>query len=220
MTNLMSLIAILAFAGLAALPADAQEDRNFYDDFQGTSLNPSFRILNPDKQRMALTQGEYLLLVPHIEKKNILEFNGNLPEDYAVTIRIAEPPQHFSQVVRLRVGNLNTYVAAGTYIGALCPTCGIEGPYFYLGKQLDGEQTESIDVRRDELRGKPAYLRLEKNGVEFGAAFSPDGARWESIGKQVLIDPSAKVNLDIYSWAPAPETPIKIDSFEITEILN
>jgi hypothetical protein len=205
---------------LAPSVAGAQEEVNFFDEFQGSSLNPVFRVLNPDRRRMALTQGEFLLIVIDETGKNVIEYSGELPEDYSVTVRVDEPPRYAKQAFEIFVGPLESSVRAGAYLNVDCSNCPLRGPYFFSTKYLDGEQAPSVQYEDTALRGEPFYLRLDKRGVEFEGFLSSDGVKWTSLGRQVLIDPTAKVHFHAHAWEDAPETPVKIDSFEITEILN
>jgi len=205
---------LIAACALAAASSHAQQERNFYDDFQGSSLNPAFRVLNPDRNRMALTQGEYLLLVTHHETKNVIEYNGTLPENYADTVRIAQPPQHREQWAQIRVGSGNSNVRVGMHVDQF------RYLYFSTRKTLDGEAANAISERRDALLGEPVYLRFIKIGVEFEGQFSTNGVQWTSVGKQVLIDPTAKISIRVRGWGDSAESPVKLDSFEIVEILN
>lgn len=204
----------LIATALSALVAAAQSERNFYDDFQGTALNPAFRVLNPDRQRMALTRGEYLLLVTHPETKNIIQYTAALPEDYAVTVRIAQPPENPQQSAQILVGDTTNNVRVGMYIDEW------QHLFFGTAKTLDGENAGALDQKDDSLRGEPVYLRFVKVGVEYEGHVSADGVKWTSLGKQVLIDPGAPVSLQVYSWGDGAESPVNLDSFEITEILN
>ncbi len=206
----------LLFVGLFLLPlsaASAQEDLNFYEEFQGTSLNPAFRVLNPDPQRMAMVHGEQVLLVTSKETKNIIQYEKPLPENYAVTVRIAQPPQNPEQWAHIQVGSGTSNVRVGMYVD------GWKDLYFSTNKTLDGEEVSVLREKNSELLGKPVYLRLTKIGVEFEGGMSADGVQWTSLGKQVLIDPNAKISFAAGGWGDAAESPVNFDSFEIAEVL-
>ncbi len=197
--------------------AFAQDNLNFFDDFQGSSLNPAYKVLNRDQGKMALTEGEYLLLVPTKDQTNILEYVGKLPEHFSATIRVQEPPGYHSQYVALRIGDSqdNAYVRA--YYREIL---GYTGLYFSTNRVEDGGEGTAISSFEGEMTGKPFYLRLMKTGVEYKGLYSPDGAKWKSVGKRVLIGPRAGLFIDVAAWNTAPQTPIKIDSFEIKEIIR
>lgn len=218
----MKTILRTSIAGTALLfathtSAVGQEELSFYDEFQGSSLNPAFRVLNPDRRRMALSGGEYLLLVPHKDRKNMLEYVGELPESYSATMRVQEPPNYHSQYVKLRAGDLQNNVYTSAFF---CIDGCLDGMNFNTNQVLEGEEGQPIIEYSAELTGNPFYLRLVRKGVEYEGFYSADGARWSSVGKRVLINPSAGLFIEVAAWAGAPETPIKIDSFELTEILD
>ncbi len=213
-TRCLFIATLSLLVGVPLSTAIAQENLSFFDDFQGTQLNPAFRVLNPDKQRMALTQGEFLLLVTHQDRKNVIEYTSALPENYEVTIRLFEPPTHREQAAQLRIGSDANNVRVGAY------QTQASNLYLYTDKTLDGVDSNSIQNKDNSLVGEPLYLRFSKIDVEFEGAFSLDGLQWKTLGKQVLIDPNAKVYLEVSGWGEAPESPIKIDSFEVREITN
>lgn len=226
---LLNAFAALATVTVSGSGAAAQEERNFYDDFTADALSPVFRVLNPDRTRMALTRDDFLVIAIHERGKNLVQYNGDLPEDYIVTVRIDQPPVFKTQIFEIVIGELENNVHVGLYLIDGCPTdhyCAnpttLRGPYFYTNKRTDGENAPAIQTEVQELRGQPVYLRFQKRGVEFEGFFSADAVEWTSLGTQVLIDPSARIHLHAYSWdvTQAAESPVRIDSFEIAEHLE
>lgn len=81
--------------------APAQEDLSFRDDFTGSKLAPEFRNLNPDPNRMALVEGDYLLLLTHKDKLNTIRYESTMPEDYEVIVRFSDVPKYVHQIISL-----------------------------------------------------------------------------------------------------------------------
>lgn len=145
MRSSLALAASLAFA--TAQAATAQESFDFRDGFIADSLAPEFRIFNSDPNRMALVDGEYLLLLTNHDTKNAIEYNSELPEDYAVTVRFATTPEHTYQGTNIRFGDGEFGLNFGFYIS--CCTSWV----FYGSKYLSGERSAyEVRIGRSDLR--------------------------------------------------------------------
>ena len=227
---LLNAFAVLATVTVSGSGAAVQEEQKFYDDFTADALSPVFRVLNPDRTRMALTRDDFLVIAIHERGKNVVQYNGDLPEDYIVTVRIDQPPVFETQAFEIFIGELENNVRVGFYLQEGCPgfsTCHqrelvTRGPYFYTNKTLKSEIAKPVETEIQELQGEPIYLKFEKRGVEFEGFFSADAVEWTSVGTQILINPSAKIHLHAYSWdiTKAAESPVRIDSFGIAEYLE
>jgi hypothetical protein len=134
--------------------------------------------------------------------------------NYEVTIRLSDPPALREQGAQIRIGSVTNHVRVGAYLDYNSHL------HLHTNKTLDSEDSKPITIIDDSLIGEPLYLRFTKIEVEFEGAFSLDGVQWKTLGKQVLIDPSTKVYFEVSGWGEAPESPVKIDSFEVREITN
>ena len=225
-SRISSIVAAVCFlTGFGAAGADL----SFRDDFVGATLNPAFRILNVDKDRYALTEDDYLLLLTHSDTKNTLQYVKELPEDFSVTIRVEEPPLYKDQVFRVRIGELDRNVRLSMFVSAdgrrqssavslIRDPAEQDGSVGFMSvKTIDSEHTDSITAAAD-LRGKPFYLRVTKRGVEYDMAYSENGSRWASVGKQVMINMKPVIFFETFNASTAPESPVKIDAFEVIDI--
>jgi hypothetical protein len=199
------------FAGLlvSSLFAHAQEPLDFRDEFVGEKLAPEFRLLNPDPDRIAMVDGEYILLVTHKDRKNVVEYTGRLPEAYSLTVRFATVPEYQAQGYGLFLTEADNRLSAGLY-NYCCLT-----PKFYFSKVLSGEES-TITVDLEEPR--PVYLKITKSGVEYVAEYSFDGTTWMRIGTHVVVRPFVRAAFSAYNGADAPESPVRVDSFEIVDL--
>lgn len=222
---------VLVSTTLNGKVAFAQQDLSFVDEFKGSSLSPAFRIVNPDKQRFALVNNDYLMVLTHERFKNVVTYTEKLPESFEVTLRVEEPMLHSNQIVLLRIGDTDNNVRIGAYLGfeeprqsmptlTLSPGSrrGGNGVTFYSNKTLNGENSEQLDFDFEGLKGKPFYLRIIKSGVEFEMLFSHNGNQWGSLGKQIMLDGPQTVSFEAYLANNAPETGVKFDYFEIIDL--
>lgn len=195
--------------------AAAQETRNFRDEFTGTQLDPAYRVLNPDRKRMALT-GDGLVLVTHAEMKNVIEFPGPFPDAFVTTIRVLTPPDADGQMIALRIGDDADNVRIGLYVDC-CPADALVA--FSL-TTVDSENSQRIERDEYELFRKPVYLRIERRGPLYRTAYSGDGSRWTELGEHLLTAAPAAIYMVASNFGNAPEKPVAIDSFEVRELLD
>ena len=194
---------------------NAAESVIFRDDFMGKALSPEWNISAKDPNRMALVDNEYLLLVtygPGASAKNRMIYNGDLPENYEIILKITATPERHFQGVSLGIlqddkNNLaNYFFINNIYVANV-----------YFGKNLKGEWSE---YKSSELpKGKPLFLKLTKKGIEYTGAYSPDGASWSEVGTHVFLNLKGKPYFIVYnSERKVPESGIRIDYFEIRTI--
>ncbi len=82
----------------AAGAGAAQETVVFRDDFTGTTLRPEWRLVNEDPDRWTFIDNDYLLLITTSTKqgrKNTLRYKEDLPENYAIVLKVVDPPPSY-----------------------------------------------------------------------------------------------------------------------------
>jgi hypothetical protein len=203
--------ATVALALMMAVPALAQPSSSFRDDFVGESLAPEFRVLNPDPNRMAMVDGDYLLLVTHQDAKNVIAYSPQLPEDYEVIVRFQSVPAYTYQGAGLVLSEGDNSLSSGLYVECCSQY------QFYATKTLKDESSRYEAVIPNE-NAKPFYLKVTKRGVEYDSEYSFDGTTWSQIGTHVAVKPFSQVRIQVYNRNDdAPESGIRVDSFEIVD---
>lgn len=208
----------------------SQEDLSYVDEFKGSSLSPAFQVINEDSARFHIGS-DTLWIVTHERFKNVVTYADKIPENFDVTVRVEEPMLHANQIVLMRIGTPENNVRIGAYLGFQAPTQGVPmltlgnsnrgrgaTVTFYAKKTLQGEDSAQLDFDFEGLKGKPFYLRVSKNGVEFETLFSHNGTQWGSLGKQVMIDVPTEISFEAYNTDSAPETPVKFDYFSLKDL--
>lgn len=213
------IFAVLAAAMTVAwaCQAPAQEDLSFRDEFTGSKLAPEFRVLNPDPDRMAMVEGDYVLLLTHRDHKNGLSYTSPLPESYELVARFETFPTERYQGVQISLseGNENRIILS-MYI---TNRFGSDDRGFFFNKHLNGEWSNIWE--RYKANPKPFYMKLIKSGVEYTAQYSMDGSKWSTIGTHVSVRPYRFPTITAYIWnGEAPEGIIKVDSFEIVDLTS
>jgi hypothetical protein len=208
----VALSASFIFATLVAATAASPEQSplNFRDDFTGTSLRPEWTVQAPDPDRMALTDGDYVMIITNPAGSNKLIYEGELPKNYEIAIKlIAELNRNEYSVnvaylgIQRRENNVAVYVQGDGRVR--------------LSKTLKGEvstlESEELNLPRE------IYLKLAKRGEEYEGFYSFDNSQWTSIGKQFLINLDGKPIVGGYNWNQngrvVADTGIRVDYFEI-----
>ena len=174
----------------------------FREDFTGEAISPELEILNRDPERMALVEGEHLLVVTHREIRNVVSYDGPLPENFSVVVRFEDAPPRNYQYVGVDVGE------EGRAVSIL-----FGGDYCHFVKEL-GEEKSRYESYAS--LSAPIYLTLVKSGIKISGSCSNSPTGSEPIGEHVVIGLTGPVRVRAYnSEANAPESPIRIDWIEI-----
>jgi hypothetical protein len=187
-------------------------------------LNPKWKIISPDKNRWTLADNEYFLIITAKKGTNVLQFNGELPTDYEVIVKVHTPPQYNGQVVRLLLLKDDGNDVHIGYYALLQGRSEYRDSEVYFAKTLRGESSpiyKKVDRLSQDAR---LYLKLIKRGIDYTGAYSTDGLTWFHIGTHVFLDLDGKPAIEaynspvhIYSEKP-PESGIRFDYVEIRKL--
>ena len=214
------LLACIAAVGVAT--SQQAPDLDFRDDFTGTTLNPRWKLLKADDDRWTLVDGDYFMSVTTHEGTNVMEYTGDLPNDYEVIVKVQTPPQQHNQVVRLSLWKDDENLVEVGYYSSYhgCVGCRNVDTEVYLQKVLRGEQSNIYKSVSRHAEDAPLFLKLSKTGVEYTGAYSSDGTAWLEVGSHVLLSPEVKPHFDAYNYyghGTPPESGIRFDFFEIKQ---
>lgn len=195
-----------------AASVDAQ-NKNFRDDFTGQTIRPEWKIFAEDKDRYAFIGGDYLLLVTKSPRVNIFAYNTDrLPENFEVTIKLEEAPTDHGQSFVLELwqnekNNLRLGVHVKYRWWFLVYEKNLRGENSRYEKQIEIPQNHSLQ------------LKINKQSVEYIGTYSINQSTWQEIGSHVFLNLNAKPGFAAYNREnTAPESPVKIDFFEIKEL--
>ena len=212
--GLKNILTGLSFTSLlvCSMQADSQNG-NFRDDFIGEQKRPEWKIFDEDKDRYAFVENEYLLLLTKKPNVNYFEYQEEiLADDYSIIVSVQDVPSEPYQGFALSISqdddnSLQLYV----YVSS------IGYKYIHFTKELNGEsseyETDTID-RYNKVNS--LSLRITKSGVEYTGAYSTDQSGWKDVGKHALLNFTGKPGFTAYNYKDAPESPVKVDYFEIT----
>jgi len=199
-----------AGAGMGA----AQETVVFRDDFTGTTLRPEWQLLNEDADRWTFIDNDYLLFITTSTgqgRKNTLRYEEDLPENYAIVLKVVHPPASGDQDLQLEVwrDGKNGLVLWWTGSGAIG-----------FDKHLRGERNRIEADTGRIARDKPLYLRLKKQGIEYTASWSLDGTSWSNVGTHLFLNLNGRepsFSTANFRYSP-PEVGVRFDFVEIRRL--
>ena len=220
-----------------APPTSPADGGAFRDDFEGSKLNPAWKILKEDKNRWTLEGGKLVLVTQKgsiAEKQDDLRnqfiLDRPLPDNYTVNVKLA---------VTLRSHNnwagFQIYLDKDNYLnlGYWAKPWGnniwrqaffskeVEGQVNRLEfgpRHIGGEGgTPQLDFIGGRNNPEAVWLRLEKRGSTFTASFSMDGAKWHKIGDHTMLRMgSARLSLAAANaQADAAEVSAEFDFVEV-----
>ena len=204
----LSLAPLLIFS----MQANSQNGE-FRDDFIGEQKRPEWKILDEDKNRYAFVDNEFLLLLTKKPNVNYFEYQEEiLADDYSIIVSVQDVPSEPYQGFALSISQdddntlqLYMYANASGY------------KYVVFNKKLNGENSEYETDRIDRNSKFNSFsLSISKKGVEYTGIYSTDQSGWKDVGKHVLLNFTGKPGFTAYNYKDAPESPVKVDYFEIT----
>ena len=206
---------VLPFAlACSTTAATAQDKLYIREDFTSETLVPELKIVNRDENRMAFVDGEYLMIVMHPSDRNVVTYEGTLPENFSATVKFMDiPAKDNDQGVQILVGDSERGIGvyahrwSGQNYDFVCT----------FDKYLDGERS-SFKRERAVSDPPPLYLRIERRGIEL-LGYCSDIPSWDQpLGPHVVIGDLNDIEVKARIWGEAPESPIRIDYIEIEEL--
>lgn len=198
----------------------AKQKKNFRDDFTGQAKRPEWRIQQEDKDRYAFVEGNYLLLVTKKPDVNRFVYDtANLPENFMATILVNEAPINVGQGFSLAIEQDNENI-----LNLFMHVQSVDQERWAIvyRKNLKGEKSEYAKKSVFGYvipRNHSLQLGLRRQGVEYTGAYRIGDGAWQEIGSHVFLNLKGLLHFKAFNFTDgAPESPVKIDFFEIKEL--
>lgn len=205
-------------------PGPHKKGMLYEDQFGRDDLGDAYEVVNPDPNRLTLSDGKLLIVATEPEKNTVL-LNKPLPSDFVATV------------------TLNMQVTTGNRVGLVYwvddqnfLSLGIDGRElraFILGgdgrqpsfwKAVGGQMNE-ISPPMQKLGGrelvghteKPEiwHLQLQRVGTKYTGRISTDGVRWTDIGTHVIVRKDGRVGFFARSGKGGIENAAEFDDFNV-----
>lgn len=192
----------------------------FEDRFDRNDLGEMWEVINPDPNRLALSDNK-LLIVGTKDDKNIAVVQRLFPGNFIATVKMD------TQVVEKNLAGLYYWIDNNNYLflgprGHCCP----DGRWPTFRKMLSGQKNDiAIERASDKKLGdrplgnyatKPEtwYLQIERSGVKYTGRISTDGKSWTDIGIHTILQKDGRVGVSANS-GDGPENTAEFDDFVV-----
>lgn len=188
------------------------------DSFERETLGDAYEIIDPDEDRMAISDGG-LLLVATSPAKNSIRLKQTVSGDFEASVKI-----NVAMTKRNQAG-IRYSAGTGNHIELGYAVDGINDDYIYFNKMVKGKENSS---RYKEKIGKRDlntyskneqedwYLKIKKKGFKFSAYASVDGKEWVKVGEHALLKKEGNISLEVFG--KGVEDPIVFDDLIIKPI--
>lgn len=176
----------------------------FEDHFDRNQLGEMWEVVNPDPNRLTISDGK-LLVVGSKDDKNIVLLQQPFPGNFVVTVKMD------SQVAEHNWAGLRYWIDEKNYL-SFGPEghCCVEGRWPTFKKVINGETNViRMEVYDKSIGSRPLryyattsetwYLQLERSGVKYIGRISVDGKDWTEIGTHTMLQKNGRIGVSANS---------------------
>lgn len=176
-------------------PGPHKKGMLYEDQFGRDDLGDAYEVVNPDPNRLTLSDGK-LLIVATEPLKNVVLLNKPLPSDFVATVTLNMQVTTGNQVGLVYWIDDQNFLSVGIDGARLKEKPLDDGrqPSFWkaVGGQMNAIRPAMTTLGSRELVGyteKPEiwHLQLQRVGTKYTGRISIDGVRWTNIGTHVII---------------------------------
>jgi len=188
------------------------------DSFERETLGDAYEVVDPDEDRMAISDGG-LLLITTSPAKNSIRLKQTVSGDFEASVKINVAMTKKNQAgIKYSAGTGNS-IELGYAVNS------INDDYIYFNKMVKGKENSSnykgkIGKRDLNTYSKNEqedwYLKIKKKGFKFSAYASVDGKEWVSVGEHALLKKEGNISLEVFG--KGVEDPVVFDDFIIKSI--
>jgi hypothetical protein len=188
------------------------------DHFDRETLGDAFEIIEPDEDRMVVSDGG-LLLITTSPAKNIVSLKQKVSGDFEASVKISVAMTKRNQAGIKYSSGAGNHIALGFAVG------GAGNAYIYFNKMVKGKENKSsynkeIGKRKlhsyEKREQEDWYLKIKKKGFKFSAYASVDGKQWVNVGEHALLKKEGNISLEVFG--DGVEDPVIFDDFMIKPI--
>jgi hypothetical protein len=236
-------ISVLMLAGLAVGDAKAQDQAKeaaaksnvHFDDFERNELGDKYSIVDPDPDRLTLSNGK-LVIVGTNPRKNIVLLNESFPGDFVATVTVAMEVAesamgmpggnfvglryHVDEKNHLLVGISGGLLGMGVYTSDVPEG---RNPFFLkaLGGRVNAIAPPLSKLGDRNLEGfvpdvETWYLQIRRDGFRYTGFVSSDGVNWTRIGSHDMVQFHGQLGFTVGS-GNGPENAAAFDAFSVQQ---
>ena len=188
------------------------------DHFDRETLGDAYEVIEPDEDRMAISDGG-LLLITTSPAKNSVRLKQKISGDFEASVKI-----NVAMTKKNQAG-IKYSAGAGNHIALGFAVNSIGKSYIYFNKMVKGKENNShydkqIGKRKlasyEKRKQEDWYLKIKKKGFKFSAYASVDGKEWVNVGEHALLKKEGNISLEVFG--KGVEDPVLFDDFVIKPI--
>jgi hypothetical protein len=195
----------------------------FEDKFERKDLGEMYDILNPDPNRLTLSDGK-LLIVATEPRKNLTLLQQTFPGDFVSSVAVT------LQVTENNWVGLYYWVDEDNYLSL--GARGEDLQAYITGKGRQPVFNKWVDRQRNQIRppwrqlGKRElihfsprpeiwYLQLQRQGSKYTGRMSVDGVKWSDLGTHALVQKHGRLGLGVRAGKNGIENAAEFDDFVV-----
>ncbi len=201
-------------------PAPKPKQVLLEEKFERDNLGEEYNVLEPDPNRLAVSEGKLLIVATH-PPKNIVLAQKTFPGDFVATVTLN------MQVTEKNRGGLYYWIDDQNYLflgvhGSCCMDR--RRPIFEKlvsgqGNIIEPDQYKIKKMGNRDITGFASqsevwYLQLERTGVKYTGRASVDGKEWLDIGIHTVLQKNGKLGFGTDSGGEN-ENPAEFDDFVV-----
>ncbi|MFZ1389901.1 MAG: VWA domain-containing protein [Thiolinea sp.] len=185
------------------------------DKFDRDELGEAYEVIDPDPERMALSEGQ-LILVAATKAVNRVQLKQPLEGDFAAIVKVSADLEPHNYAGLKFVADETSSV--GLWLGCFNPGFNVDVAITkYIG------DTENQGLKRSEIRCDNAeiltrYLKIEKKGFNLRGYSSIDGSTWDYIGQQTLLKKTGNIEFGSMNAHIDVDATFNLDDFIIKKL--
>ncbi|NJN47382.1 MAG: VWA domain-containing protein [Candidatus Competibacteraceae bacterium] len=189
---------------VAETTTPAESEVIFEDRFDRDELGELWEVINPDPNRLALSD-EKLLIVATKGDQNIALVQTPVTGDFVATVKVDTPITQNMQAGMYYWIDAKNYLLLGPS-GDCCP----HGRWPVFRKIISGQKNDIRILERgfqigsrglEEYAETPEtwYLQIERSGVKYTGRMSVDGQEWTDVGTHTVLQKTGRIGVGAHS---------------------
>jgi uncharacterized caspase-like protein len=180
-----------------------QKQTNFEDKFDRDNLGELYKVLNPDPNRLAFSDGK-LLLVATEPLKNFVVLQQTFSGDFVATLQMTMQVTDDNKACLYYWVDENNLLRIGVYGWSIASRHVAPSFVKVVSGQVNAIEPNMLSAS-DELKladymlGKPGllYIQLERKGLNYTGRLSVDGSQWITVGTHTFLQKGGRLALGV-----------------------
>jgi len=205
-------------------PGPHRKGMLYEDQFGRDDLGDAYEVVNPDPNRLTLSDGK-LLIVATEPEKNVVLLNKPFSSDFVATVTLNMQVTTGNRVGLSYSIDDQNFLSLGIYGRAVNPyIAGDVGRQPYFRKVVGGQMNDiqpamqklgSRELAEYSVKPEIWHLQLQRVGSKYMGRISTDGVRWTDMGTHVIIRKDGRLGFFAMSGKDGIENAAEFDDLNV-----